>query len=47
MGRGCKEVKATTTDNQDVITATWGDGRIASVRGLRKTHGKFGESIFY
>jgi hypothetical protein len=45
MGDGCKEVKATTTEHQDLITATWGDGRIASIRGLRGAHHKFGLTI--
>ena len=42
MGTGCKEVKATTNDDFDLITATWSDGRIAVLRGSRKGHGKFG-----
>jgi predicted dehydrogenase len=45
MGRGCKEVKATTVADADVITATFADGRIASVRGLRKAHHNFGVTI--
>ena len=45
MGRGCKAVSATTTDNADVIAATWPDGRVASVRGLRKAHHHFGVTI--
>ena len=45
MGRGCKEVKATTTENVDVIAAMWPDGRVASVRGLRKAHHNFGVTI--
>jgi len=45
MGRGCKEVKATTTPNQDAIAATWSDGRIATIRGLRESHHKFGLTI--
>lgn len=45
MGNGCKEVKATTTDNHDVVTATYGDGRVASVHGLRHAHSKFGATI--
>jgi hypothetical protein len=42
MGRGCKSVRATTTDAQDAITATWPDGRIATIHGLRGAHHKFG-----
>jgi predicted dehydrogenase len=45
MGAGCREVKATTTEHSDVITATWADGRIASIRGLRGAHHHFGLTI--
>ena len=45
MGRGCKEVRATTTDSHDVIAATWPGGRVASVHGLRGAHHKFGVTI--
>jgi len=45
MGTGCREVKATTTDNHDLIAATWPDGRVASLHGLRHAHGKFGLTI--
>src|SRR5215213_8686617 len=41
MGRGCKQVKATTTDTHDLIAATWPDGRIASIHGLRGAHHNF------
>jgi predicted dehydrogenase len=45
MGRGAREVKATTTEHHDVITATYPDGRIASIRGLRGAHHHFGVTI--
>ena len=45
MGRGCREVKATTTDHHDLIACTWADGRMASIHGLRETHHKFGATI--
>jgi hypothetical protein len=45
MGRGCREVKATVTDNHDVISAIWGDGRAASIHGLRGAHHNFGVTI--
>ena len=45
MGRGCKEVRATTTDKQDAITAIWPDGRVASIHGLRGAHHHFGATI--
>lgn len=42
LGTGCVEVKATTTDDFDLITARWGDGRTALFRGARRGHSKFG-----
>lgn len=42
MGRGCVEVKATTTADNDLITLRFSDGRLALVRGIRKAHSKFG-----
>jgi predicted dehydrogenase len=45
MGRGCREVKAAVTEQQDVIAATWPDGRMASVHGLRGGHHSFGVTI--
>jgi predicted dehydrogenase len=45
MGAGCREVKATTTDKQDLISATWPDGRLASIHGVRHAHAKFGVTI--
>jgi predicted dehydrogenase len=45
MGGGCREVRTTTADKHDVVAATWGDGRIATVHGLRDAHGKFGATI--
>ncbi len=32
MGRGCSEVQVTTTDAYDLITATWEDGRLGTVK---------------
>src|SRR5262249_54411518 len=34
-----------TTDTQEQVTATWPDGRIATLHGLRKAHHKFGVTI--
>jgi predicted dehydrogenase len=45
LGAGCSEVKATTTENHDLVTATWPDGRVGSVHGLRGAHHKFGVTI--
>ena len=45
MGRGCRSVQDVCTDHHDLVTSTWADGRIASIHGLRKSHGKFGVTI--
>lgn len=45
MGRGCIEVRATRTNDCDFVVGTWADGRIATLRGLRKSHGQFGVTI--
>ena len=45
MGGGCAQVATTTTDKHDVVTATWSDGRVAALHGLREAHGRFGATI--
>jgi predicted dehydrogenase len=45
MGRGCLRVKATTSDDADIIALTFADGRMASIRGVRNGHSKFGAVI--
>jgi len=45
MGRGCREVRAFRNDDCDLLTAVWGDGRVATFRGLRKGEWKFGATI--
>jgi predicted dehydrogenase len=45
MGPGCREVRCVRNDGNDLLTATWADGRVASLRGLRGVHGKFGATI--
>ncbi len=42
MGPGCREVRCVRTDGHDLLTALWGDGRIASYHGLRGVTAKFG-----
>lgn len=42
MGTGCREIRCVKTDEYDVLTATWADGRMASIHGLRGAHWKFG-----
>lgn len=45
MGTGCAEVKATTTEHHDGIIGRWSDGRIASFRGMRDGHHRFGLTL--
>jgi predicted dehydrogenase len=45
LGPGWKEVHAVATENTDIMTATWSDGRIAAIRGIRNAHGSFGITI--
>ncbi|HEY0826537.1 MAG TPA: Gfo/Idh/MocA family oxidoreductase [Bacilli bacterium] len=45
MGKGCLEVTAMTTDQHEMITARWEDGRIGSARGNRAGNQAFGASI--
>src|SRR6185503_3421678 len=45
MGSGCVEVRTTTSEKHDIVAATWKDGRMGSVHGVRDAHGKFGATI--
>ena len=36
MGTGCKQVTRTYQDGTDLVVGVWGDGRIGTVRGIRK-----------
>jgi predicted dehydrogenase len=45
MGMGCVEVRAFRNDDNDSITFIWADGRVASLRGLRNAHSKFGLTV--
>ncbi len=42
FGTGCREVSVVTNDDHDLVTAVWGDGRIATLRGNRVGNNKFG-----
>lgn len=35
LGTGCERVVRTTTENTDVVTGTWRDGKVGTLRGLR------------
>ncbi len=47
MGLGCREVRACRNEGNDLVTLVWGDGRVASLRGLRGAHSKFGVTLHY
>lgn len=42
MGAGCRDVRCVRTAEHDLLTATWADGRIASLHGMRGAHHTFG-----
>jgi predicted dehydrogenase len=46
MGVGCETVVRTHTEDTDVVTGVWSDGRVATVRGNRNTHYAFGATEF-
>jgi hypothetical protein len=46
MGKGCVEVSRTFSDNAEIITGKWQDGRVGTVRTL-KPYGDFGAVAFY
>jgi predicted dehydrogenase len=45
MGTGCQSVSVVKTDDFDLLTARWGDGRVATMRGVRNGHKKFGVTL--
>ena len=45
LGVGCQRVQAVTTDETDLVTFQWSEGRSATYRGSRKAHNKFGAVI--
>ncbi len=42
MGPGCKKVRCASSEQSDVATGEWADGRIGVVRGNRAGEGEFG-----
>jgi hypothetical protein len=45
MGTGCEEVTRISTENADVVTGLWRNGRIGSVRALRP-YGDYGIAVY-
>ncbi len=46
MGTGCKTVTRSHAKDTDVVTGAWGDGRIATFRGIRGGKAEFGALVF-
>ena len=46
MGTGCESVVRVTTDDTDVLTGVWRDGRVGTFRGIRKGKSDFGATAF-
>jgi predicted dehydrogenase len=46
MGTGCQSVSSVSTPDYDMVVGTWNDGRIGTVRGLRKGKEDYGLLIF-
>lgn len=46
MGPGCETVVRTQTDDTDIVTGTWSDGRVGTYRGIRKNKADFGAIAF-
>ncbi len=45
MGRGCKAVQCMSTDAGDLAIGAWGDGRLGSMRGVRKGKAEYGAMV--
>ncbi|MDA1192392.1 MAG: Gfo/Idh/MocA family oxidoreductase [Candidatus Poribacteria bacterium] len=46
MGKGCVAVQSATTGDVDLVTGYWNDGRIGTVRGIRKGASGYGFTAF-
>jgi virulence factor len=46
MGPGCKRLTDLSEPGGEVVTGEWSDGRVASVRGIRKGRADYGFTIF-
>ncbi|MFO0970539.1 MAG: Gfo/Idh/MocA family oxidoreductase [Gemmataceae bacterium] len=46
MGTGCKQVTRVHTPDIDIVTGVWGDGRVATYRGIRKGMSGYGGVVF-
>jgi predicted dehydrogenase len=46
MGKGCKSVQRTFTEDTDVVVGVWEDDRIGTFRGIRKGKGGYGVTVY-
>ena len=46
MGPGCQSVTRAHTDDLDLVTGVWSDGRIGTYRGIRDAESGFGAMVF-
>src|SRR5206468_9685609 len=46
MGTGCETVARTQTKDTEIVTGVWGDGRIATFRGIRGGKSDYGAVAF-
>ncbi len=46
MGTGCQSVTRTHTEDTDLVTGQWADGRIGTFRGIRKGKADYGATVF-
>jgi len=46
MGAGCESVTRASTDDFEVVTGKWSEGRIGTFRGIRKGGGGYGGTAF-
>jgi hypothetical protein len=46
MGPGCERVTRTNSEGADVVSCTWRDGRIGTMRGNRNTASTYGQVVF-
>lgn len=45
MGRGCQRVQCSSTPDGDLAVGVWADGRIGSMRGIRKGKADYGATV--
>jgi predicted dehydrogenase len=46
LGTGCQSVSRVQTENTEMVTGVWNDGRLGTFRGMRKGPYKYGGTVF-